>query len=255
METSDPLLAELARWLKALDAPTASRLGELLVALGRLLRRHLTQFPDAVIQTTATGPAGQESATSAAPSSSPPNGSEATTPPTSPPQPPDSFYVEWLIHAKHDARFMTSEQTNQLLLQSYFDLVINEPALEWRCHQGRLVRKKHLDDLHRRPGELIWLAFTHVGQILRKADMAYYFGGSKSNPASQDNLVHVSKCRLKQALPPALCIRIFGRKGSRDGYRIRHYGWSYCWIRREEDPKSSVLIRDWVISQSQKREG
>lgn len=149
------------------------------------------------------------------------------------------FFVEWLINGVHKSSWISEDEMAAMLEKQKFDIVVSEPN-----HLLEIVGQEPRSILAVRKMQrgMLWLIFTNAGKILEHAEIGSLFGLDVLDPAGRRSLYQY-RIELEKLLGKKLRDRMI-LKGADLAYEIPRKGWSFCWIRLDQNRQKSELIHN-----------
>jgi len=120
-----------------------------------------------------------------------------------------------------------------------FDIFVDETESKmWIL--GRTDNPLELPYLADRLKGMLWLLLRATDARIRHKEIKSLFNITVRDGADR---IYQYLFRLRELLGTELCERVI-RKGKNQQYLIHESGWSFCWIRQDRNPRSSILLDD-----------
>jgi hypothetical protein len=128
-----------------------------------------------------------------------------------------------------------------LLKNNSFEIVLNELELTLTVRARNCVAApRRIFQLPGMQRGMLWLVLTHVGNYIHHDSIGKLFRFTVSDDRRR---LYQYRTALGKLVGPHLRERMV-RESTHYAYEVPTRGWSFCWIRQEEDPQLSALVTD-----------
>lgn len=264
MGSVEQRLTELERRLAAVESERTALRG-IITALGRAASTYERQFghpadctskppPKPDIATAHSPPPPDVKTVEAAPSAAHATPLACSCPQPAPTRPHStSLYVQRLVDGQKSEGWLLPGDVKKVLTSVRHDLFVDEPKNKLIIRNQGKCTTRILSQLPPRLQDMLWLTLVSAGGNLSYRRIAEHLHLKYSDePGPLDELIHQIHRRLRRDLLGPLAGQIFP-KGKNREYLVLKHTWSFCWIRCEKDPGSSVFGAHHGLSPSERK--